>query len=189
MSHPKLILRFRVVLGVFVVGLIVSGLTAFPLQQELAILASWLGIGANPDLSMLSGLHYWIAYVQQGLDRSYAAYPFLAYGTDWLAFAHLAIAVFFIGPLREPTRHDWILVSGIIACAGVLPLALICGPLRGIPLYWRCIDCSFGVVGALPLLYCLSLSRRMQRLGKNDEHSIRITADHPSNPRSEDAAA
>jgi hypothetical protein len=44
----------------------------------------------------------------------------------------------------------------------VIPLAFICGPIRGIPFWWRVIDCSFGVFGALPLLYCLRLVRRMQ---------------------------
>jgi hypothetical protein len=55
-----------------------------------------------------------------------------------------------------------VLRVGLVACAGVIPLALICGPIRGIPFYWRLIDCSFGVFGALPLLYCLSLTRRMR---------------------------
>lgn len=151
-------------MSLFILGLVVSGITAFPLQWELDCLASWLGVGGNPDLGSLSGLRYWIAYVHKGLEESYAAYPFLAYGTDWLAFAHLAIAVFFIGPLREPTKHDWTLVSGIIACVGVVPLALFCGPLRGIPLYWRLIDCSFGVVGVVPLVYCLMVSRKLKTL-------------------------
>jgi hypothetical protein len=144
---------------------VLSGLTAFPLRWELKTLASWMGVSANSDLASLGGLKYWIAYVHSGLEHSYQVYPFLAYGTDWLAFAHLVIAVFFIGPLREPTQHDWILVSGIIACVCVLPLALICGPLRGIPLYWRCIDASFGVVGMIPLIYCLRVSRRLKSLG------------------------
>ena len=39
--------------------------------------------------------------------------------------------------------------------------ALLCGPLRGIPFGWRLIDCSFGVLGAVPLLYCLRLTRRL----------------------------
>ena len=30
-------------------------------------------------------------------------------------------------------------------------LALIFGPIRGIPLFWRLIDCSFGLFGAIPL--------------------------------------
>jgi len=34
---------------------------------------------------------------------------------------------------------------------------LICGAIRGIPFYWQIIDCSFGVFGAIPLIYCLRL--------------------------------
>lgn len=39
----------------------------------------------------------------------------------------------------------------MIACAGIIPLALICGAIRGIPFYWRLIDCAFGVFGIIPL--------------------------------------
>ncbi len=160
---PGLIFRFRVVMSLFIIGLIVSGLTAFPLQWELGLLAKWMGVaGADPD--SLTGLRHWIACVHEGLQNSYRDYPFLGYGTDWLAFSHIVLAVFFIGPLREPTKHDWILISGVIACAGVIPLALICGPIRGIPMYWRLIDCSFGVIGVLPLLYCMRISRRLKKL-------------------------
>jgi hypothetical protein len=164
MSTSRLILRFRIVLGAFMLGLVLSGVTAFPLLWEVDLLASWLGIGPHADPGTLAGLQYWIAHVREGLHRSYDAYPFLAYGTDWLAFAHIVIAVFFIGPMREPTAHDSVLISGIVACIGVLPLALICGPIREIPLYWRLIDCSFGVVGVVPLLYCLSVSRRLKHI-------------------------
>jgi hypothetical protein len=79
-----------------------------------------------------------------------AHYPFLAYGTDWLAFAHLVIAVAFIGPYFDPIRNKWVITFGLIACVGVIPLALIAGPIRGIPFGWRLIDCSFGVCGAIP---------------------------------------
>ncbi len=154
-------------MSLFILGVVVSGITAFPLRWELDCLASWFGVGGNPDLGSLNGLRYWIAYVHKGLEESYAAYPFLAYGTDWLAFAHIAIAVFFIGPLREPTKHDWVLVSGIIACVCVIPLALVCGPLRGVPLYWRFIDCSFGVFGVIPLIYCLLVSRKLNRMASS----------------------
>jgi hypothetical protein len=50
----------------------------------------------------------------------------------------------------------------MIACALVIPLALICGPIRGIPFWWRLIDCSFGVIGLVPLWYALRLTRKMQ---------------------------
>jgi hypothetical protein len=87
----------------------------------------------------------------------------LAYGTDWLAFAHIVIAVFFIGPLVDPVRNVWVLRAGIIACLLVIPLALICGALRQIPFGWRLIDCSFGVVGVIQLSYCLKLVGTLEK--------------------------
>lgn len=152
-------------MGFFIAALVASGLTAFPLRAELECLASWLDIRPGVDPVAYDGLRHWIARVREGLEESYGAYPFLAYGTDWLAFAHLAIAVFFVGPFREPDRHDWILVSGLVACAGIVPLALIGGGIRGIPIAWRLVDCAFGVFGAIPLAYCLRLSRRLAALG------------------------
>jgi hypothetical protein len=160
---PALLLRFRVVLGLFILGLIASGITAFPLQRELEMLVSLRGIPAEATAASYSGLDAWILTIRDGLRTVYAAYPWMAYGTDWLAFAHIVIAVFFIGAMVHPVRNVWVLWAGLIACALVLPLALICGPIRGIPFAWRLIDCSFGIGGAIPLLYCLSLARKMAR--------------------------
>jgi len=112
----------------------------------------------------LSGFQHWIGFVFFGLQQTYANFPFLAYGTDWLAFGHLVIALFFIGPFIDPLKNEWVLYCGIAACIAVFPLALICGPIRQIPLFWTLIDCSFGLFGLLPLLYCLSLTRRMRKL-------------------------
>lgn len=151
-------------MAIFILGLILSGLTAFPLLTKLRLLASWLGITNAADYAQLTGLRHWIGYVLFGLEQTYAHFPFIAYGTDWLAFGHLAIAVFFIRPLLKPLESDWVLRCGLILCAGVIPLALIAGQVRGIPLYWRLIDCSFGVLGALPLLYCLRLTRRLRSI-------------------------
>lgn len=152
--------RIRMVLGLFIVGLVLSGLTAFPLLTELGLLVRWLGAGPG---SADGSLGWWLFRVQQGLEETGAEYPFLAYGTDWLAFSHLVIAVFFIGPWLDPVRNRWCLVAGLIACAGVFPLALICGPLRGIPFYWRLLDCSFGLFGAIPLWLVL---RETDQLGQ-----------------------
>ena len=143
--------RIRVLVVGFVIGLILSGITAFPLTWELQILARMLGIpdGANPH--DFSGLHWWIATVRNGLLDTDAKYPFLAYGTDWLAFAHLVIATAFIGVWRDAVRNIWIVEWAMLACVAVIPLALVCGPIRGIPFGWQLIDCSFGVVGIVPL--------------------------------------
>ena len=88
-------------------------------------------------------------------------YPFLAYGTDWLAFAHLVIAAAFWGPIRDPVRNQWVVDFGILACLAVIPLALICGPIRGIPPGWRLVDCSFGVVGLIPLVIVRGMILRL----------------------------
>ncbi|MFJ8602700.1 hypothetical protein ACIREM_29130 [Streptomyces shenzhenensis] len=44
--------------------------------------------------------------MRQGLDEADASYPFLLYGTDWLAFAHLAIAVAFYGQTAGGTLTE-----------------------------------------------------------------------------------
>jgi hypothetical protein len=152
----------RLLLVAFVVALILSGLTAFPLTWELRVLVHWFGEGTVLGAS-LPGLAHWLTYVRDGLETVARDYPFLAYGTDWLAFAHLVIAVAFLGPLKDPVRNVWVIDFGIIACLMVIPLALICGPIRGIPFGWRLIDCSFGVLGLIPLVTARWLIRGIEQ--------------------------
>jgi hypothetical protein len=80
----------------------------------------------------------------------------LAYGYDWLAFAHFVLAILFIGPLKDPVRNKWVIEFGMIACVLIIPFAFIAGHFRGIPVGWRLIDCAFGVIGIIPLSICLS---------------------------------
>lgn len=143
--------RIRILLACFMVALVLSGMTAFALDTELGLLSEMLGIDAAAPPSSYTGLRFWIATVAHGLHETNRHYPFLAYGTDWLAFGHLVIAVFFIGPWIDPVHNRWVIDAGIIACVGVIPMALIAGAIRSIPFYWRLIDCSFGVFGIVPL--------------------------------------
>jgi hypothetical protein len=154
--------RYHFSLGLFITGLVLSGVTAFPLLLELRLLGAWAGVTDHAAYASHEGLARWIGYVWHGLEVTHAQFPFLAYGTDWLAFGHLMIALFFIGPWRDPVANAWVLKVGLACCALVIPLAFICGPLRGIPFWWRVLDGSFGVFGALPLLYCLRLVQRMR---------------------------
>lgn len=149
-------------LAFFIVALILSGITAFPLQSELQQIVEIRGLAHIAPAEAGSGFDSWILTVRNGLQDSYGKYPWLAYGTDWLAFAHIIIAVFFIGTFIDPVRNVWILKAGIIACVLVIPLALICGAIRQIPIGWRLIDCSFGVFGALPLVYSLRLTKLLE---------------------------
>ena len=164
----------RLWLVLFIIGLVLSGITAFPLQRETAILDQVFHVSAAPPPSGEPALHTWLRRVHNGIVRTNQAYPFMAYGTDWLAFAHLVIAIAFIGPLIDPIRNKWVLQLGVIACTGVIPLALIAGPIRGIPPYWRLIDCSFGILGAIPLLICLHHVRQIERAPNAEPPSLQL---------------
>jgi len=102
-----------------------------------------------PD-SLANFLH--IIYI--AISQTNQQYPYIAYGFDWLAFAHLVIATAFIGPLKDPVKKIWVIEWAVIACIAIIPLAFICGPIRQIPFYRRLIDCSFGVFGIIPLYLC-----------------------------------
>ncbi|MBU2574869.1 MAG: hypothetical protein KKH28_12410 [Elusimicrobia bacterium] len=151
-SDNALLKRVRRLIVFFVVGLVLSGLTAFPLLVEARLLRQYFGAGTVVGQAM-PALAVWLEKVYVGLRDTSERHPFLFYGTDWLAFAHLVIAVAFLGPFRDPVRNRWVIQFGMIACALVIPLAIIAGSVRGIPLFWRIIDCSFGVVGFVPLWF------------------------------------
>ncbi|MET9374115.1 hypothetical protein ABZX98_08195 [Streptomyces sp. NPDC002992] len=162
---PRALLRrIRAWLVLFIVCLVLSGLTAFPLVTELRLTEAALTSWAAPVADLFPGLLEWIQRVRDGLDAADAQYPFVLYGTDWLAFAHLVIAVAFYGPYRDPVRNIWVIEFGMIACAGIIPLALICGPIRGIPFWWSVIDMSFGVFGVIPLLVVHRMIKRLEAL-------------------------
>lgn len=149
----------RLMLLIVIAGLVVSGVTAFPLEWEVGLVSAFLH--SSPAVDLLPALVEWINRVHEALVSTGDAYPFLAYGTDWLAFAHLAIAVAFLGPLVDPVKNVWVIRWGMITCAGVVPLTLIAGAIRGIPWGWMLIDISFGVVAIVPLLIADRLTRRL----------------------------
>lgn len=156
--RSQLLKRVRVLLWLFIIGLVASGATAIPLETELKFLTQWT--------SDQSGLGRWFIRISQALVETNAKYPFIAYGTDWLAFAHFVIAIAFIGPLRDPVKNLWVIEFGMIACALVVPFALGMGAVRGIPFGWRLIDCSFGVFGIIPLWWCRKCIREVERLSQ-----------------------
>lgn len=153
-----LLFRIRSCLAVVIFGLVVSGVTAFPLEAEVR----WLA-GVTADCCPGSGLSLWFSRVHTALAETNAKHPFLAYGTDWLAYAHLVIALAYIGPWRDPVRNRWVIDWGLICCATVPVLALTAGPLRGLPCGWMLIDSSFGILAAIPLLLALRWTRELER--------------------------
>jgi hypothetical protein len=143
-TEPELRKKIKTWVIVFIIGLVLSGVTAFPIETELAFLARHSSI--FPDF-----MQGWVTKVYLAVKTTNENYPYLSYGTDWLAFGHLVIAMAFVGPLKDPVKNIWVIQFGMIACVMVFPLAFIAGPIRGIPVYWRLIDCCFGIFGIMPL--------------------------------------
>ena len=139
------------------IALALSGITAFPLETELRWLLQYRD-------KMPQALGTFINTVYEALRDTNLHYPMLAYGYDWLAFAHLVITMFFIGPLKDPVKNIWVIEWGMLACIAIIPLAFIAGAVRGIPLYWKCIDCSFGVFGIIPLYIVWRWIKQLEQL-------------------------
>ena len=93
MNHEQ-VLRSRIkwLTSFFILGLVLSGATAIPLQVE----TGWLTRFSNTE---------WLIRVHNALLQTQSQYPFLVYGTDWLAFGHFVIAIAFVGALKDPVRN------------------------------------------------------------------------------------
>lgn len=159
-------LRRRIQAGtwIMILGLVFGGATALPLQTELDVVARFLHAENLSPEQASSDFVKWILVVRDALHVTYAKYPFMGYGTDWLAFAHFVIAIAFIGALRHPVRNIWLFTFGMIASVLIIPWALITGEVRGIPVYWRFIDCSFGVAGFIPCWLCHRWTRELEQM-------------------------
>jgi len=146
----KRLTKIRLLILFFMIALILSGVTAFPAETEL----NWL---LGPGF-----MQNWLQSCYDALHDTNNKYPMLAYGYDWLGFAHIIIALAFIGPLKDPVRNKWVIDWGIFSCIAIIPLAFIAGPIRQIPFFHILVDCSFGVVGLIPLLICRKMIRKVE---------------------------
>lgn len=137
--------KIRRVVTFYMVALIASGITAMPVQAEMEWLLQHIPL---PQVAVNI-----FEKVLVAVKDTNEKFPFLLYGYDWLAFAHIVIAIAFWGAYKDPVRNKWIIDFGLIACALIIPFALVAGEIRSIPFWWRIVDCSFGVFGAIPLMY------------------------------------
>ena len=140
----------------FMIILFLSGLSAIPAEAELSFLSRCLPADTT--------IGAWIEKIYIGVADTNKEYPFIAYGFDWLAFAHFTLAILFIGPLRDPVRNKWVFEFGMIACLLIIPFALVAGHFRGIPFWWQLIDCSFGILGLVPLVICYGKINVLEKL-------------------------
>jgi len=144
--NNHLLKRTRVMTLIMIVGLVLSGLTAIPLVWELDFLVRLFGDGSG-------WLAEWLLKVNDALHYTAEYNNFLHYGTDWLAFAHIVIAIVFWGAFQDPVWNRWLFKFGMIVCVAIIPWAVVFGEVRGIPLLWRGIDCLFGIIGFVPMWF------------------------------------
>ena len=137
----------------FMVSLAISGITAMPVREGITILMTTVP-------SSWTYIYDFLAHIREAL---YHCDPILFYGYDWLAFAHIVLAILFYGLIKDPVRNIWLVQFGMIACMLIIPFAFVMGTVRGIPVWWRLIDCSFGVIGIIPLWL---IHQRIDRLQK-----------------------
>ena len=165
MSKPKLLIQARILIIIFIIALLISGLTAIPLVWEVNILRNLFGTGTWLA-SFMPFLSEWIERVHAGIIETAASHPFMLYGTDWIAFAHIVIAIAFIGPLRDPVRNIWVIEFGMVACILIIPWGIIFGIVRDIPSFWSLVDFSFGIFGFIPLWFVRKLIIQMAHTEK-----------------------
>ena len=110
MNPKSLLTSIRRWVIFFIIALALSGITAFALETEL----NWL-VGIWPADNPI---YPWLTRVDNAIKDTNAHYPFMAYGYDWLAFAHLVIAMAFIGVLRDPFIDDGLVVLIVLVHSG-----------------------------------------------------------------------
>lgn len=141
----------------FMVTLALSGITASPVEWELEMF--------EPIVPYLPNIgQQWFFTVKQAIKGISLEYGFAMYAFDWLAFAHIIIAIFMYGLIIDPVRNQWLIKAAIIACLLVFPLAFLMGSYRGIPIWWQLIDCSFGAIGLIPLLVVQKKIKKLESL-------------------------
>lgn len=148
-NRESKIRRIRVLLVLVAVGLVLVGLTTYPLLWEVSLLSQWFG-----EASALSGfaeVSRFITHIYEGVSLVHHQYPVILYGLDWLGFAHIAIALAFVGPIKKPLEHYWVVEWGLWVCLLCVPAIFFYGYSRGIPLFWSVIDCMFPLVALVPL--------------------------------------
>ena len=135
----------RLPLIIFIM-LLIPGISVFALPMQVKFAMVFLDY-------LPSFMQAWLLTVEEGVNAVESNYPFLLYGFDWLAYGHVAIAIFFIPAIKNPTAHITIINSGIIICTLMIPFVLVSGAVRYIPFWWRAGECIFAIIGILLLLY------------------------------------
>ncbi|MCF7958786.1 MAG: hypothetical protein K9M57_10095 [Phycisphaerae bacterium] len=160
-DQQKILRKIRIWLVIFFLGLLFSLHTVFFVEAESAFMAKHFGAGTAmaERLPVVSG---WVDKMHWSVSETYKAYPVMAYCMDWLSYACVIFAIFIIGAIKDPVRNIWVIQVYMLACILGALLPFVAGPFREVPLFWRFIDGSFGVMGFFILLFPYRLVRKIQ---------------------------
>jgi len=151
--------RAKWMLALVVFGLLVSAVTIWPMKWELESIITFVWGDSEP----VGTIHSFLLQALEAIKTTESENSFLFYGYDWLAFAHIVLAILFAGAIRDPVRNIWVIQCGLIMCLLIPVLAGICIPLRGVPLCWFWVDSAFAPAAALPLWIALRDVRSVEK--------------------------
>jgi len=156
----KTLKKIRIYLVIFFLGILFSLHTVLFVEVETAFFVKHLGPGTAME-QKLPFVSAWIENLYASVKETYANYPVIAYCMDWLSYACVVFAIFMIGAIKDPVKNIWIIQTYMLACLLAAALPFIAGPFRGVPIFWRCLDGSFGVIGFLVLLIPYRLTKSL----------------------------
>lgn len=146
-------------LWIVAVGLFISGVTVWPAIAEMEFLVGLIWGDSAPE----GRLHSFAVEAIDAMKYVDEHHPYLLYGYDWLAFAHICLAILFAGAARDPVRNKWVVQCGLIMCLLIPVLAGICIPIRGIPIIWVLVDAAFAPAAGLPLFIALKDIKKAEK--------------------------
>jgi len=161
MNPNKTLKQIRFWLILFFLGILFGLHTVVFAEVETAFFAKHLGRGAAMETT-LPVVSDWIEQLHVSVSETYEKHPAIAYCMDWLSYACIVFAIFIIGAIKDPVRNIWIIQVYMIACVLAFLLPFIVGPMRQIPVFWRFLDCSFGLIGFIILWIAYQLTKKLQ---------------------------
>ncbi len=149
--------KINISIWITIVGLVLNGASAFALHTELNIILHF-------DNMLPQSVYDWLFTVREAISDAELRNPFMLYGYDWLGFAHLFIAIAFLGPLKDPVKNEWVVKFGMIVSALTVFISLFYEQVREIPFFWSLIDAAIGLAAFIILFFCNRWIKELKKL-------------------------
>ena len=162
-NEQKTLKKIRIYLILFLLAFLFSLHTVVFIEVETELLAKYVGHDTFME-ELCPSISAWIEHLNLAVSETYSSYPFFAYCMDWLVYAFVVLAIFLLGAIKDPVRNVWVVQVFMVACCLGFILPFIVGPIRDIPVFWRSIDSSCGLIGLLFLLLPYRLIRKLEAL-------------------------